>query len=92
MLTFPLLSCTLHYLTLTLTPGNLESVLCFENFVILKCYVNGIIWHVTFSGLRGKHSIILSNLVQVFICINSSSLFIVERYSMVWVYDGLFNR
>ena len=76
-----------QYLAPYLTPGNLK----FQNFVI--CYINGIIHYVTFlNWLSEKLSIILSNLIQVFIGINSSFLFIIEQYSILWVYDGLFNH
>lgn len=67
---------------------NLATTNLFSISVILsfqECYVNGIIAHVTFFDRFYSLSI------QVVECINNSSLFIIEMYSVV-LYHSLFNK
>lgn len=74
---------------------NLATTNLFSISVILsfqECYINGIIAHVTFFDRFYSLSIISSRPIQVVECINNSSLFIIEMYSVVRLYHSLFNK
>lgn len=62
-------------------------ILSFQEF-----YKKGIIWYITFWGrLFFLFSTIVQRGTRVFACISSQFLFTAKKYSIVWIYQGLFS-